>query len=447
MLCAAALVAASLGCQSPAPVNRPIDTWDESVAAASDVMLSSPERSGRVLLALTFSGGGTRAAAFAYGVLQELAETRVRLDGRARRLLDEIDLISSVSGGSFTSAYFGLHGDGIFDDYEEVFLRRNVQRGLVFEVLRPRYWLGILGVDRSQLAARYYDRKIFEGATFANLRRPGAPQIIINATDLSTAGRFPFMPYTFGALCSDLPSYPVADAVTASSAVPIVFPTVRLQSYAGTCGFEPPEWAHAPAAAGERDLRDILRSEIRATNDAMREREFVHLLDGGLSDNLGLANGVAAIAATGDPAQALQSLGYQSLELILVVTVNAEPETERPWNHANKAASPVQVVSGLTGAQMSEHNRLTVKLARAAFGQLAEDLSTPAKPVRFRYVEVSFAEVPDPEERKYLRGIETSFHLSDKKVDRLIEAARQLVRESPELAEALALVNEADADR
>ena len=48
----------------------------------------------------------------------------------------------------------------------------------------------------------------------------------------------------------------------------------------------------------------------------------------------------------------------------------------------------------------------------------------------------------DPEDRNFLRKIETSFNLSDKKVDRLIEAGRRVVRESLELAEALALVDE-----
>jgi NTE family protein len=65
---------------------------------------------------LTFSGGGTRAAALAYGVLETLRDTPIKIDGKTARMLDEVDLISSVSGGSFTSAYYGLHGDGIFEE-------------------------------------------------------------------------------------------------------------------------------------------------------------------------------------------------------------------------------------------------------------------------------------------------------------------------------------------
>ena len=93
--------------------------------------------SGDIGLMLAFSGGGTRAAALAYGVLEELRDTMVVIDGRQRRLLDEIDLVSSVSGGSFTSAYDALYGERIFDDFEGVFLRRNVQHQLIRRLLNP----------------------------------------------------------------------------------------------------------------------------------------------------------------------------------------------------------------------------------------------------------------------------------------------------------------------
>ncbi len=58
-----------------------------------------------LFLLVTFSGGGTRAASFSYGVLEALRDTKVSFGGREFRLLDEIDVISGVSGGSFTAAW------------------------------------------------------------------------------------------------------------------------------------------------------------------------------------------------------------------------------------------------------------------------------------------------------------------------------------------------------
>ena len=69
---------------------------------------------------LSFSGGGTRAAAFSYGVLEELRRTEITVDGQRRRLIDEVDIITGVSGGSFTALAYALHGErlGIGHDAE-----------------------------------------------------------------------------------------------------------------------------------------------------------------------------------------------------------------------------------------------------------------------------------------------------------------------------------------
>ena len=80
---------------------------------------------------LSFSGGGTRAAAFSYGVMKELRDTLVSIEHKERTLLSEVDIISSVSGGSFTSAYYGLFGDQIFDDFKEVFLYKALRNGKI----------------------------------------------------------------------------------------------------------------------------------------------------------------------------------------------------------------------------------------------------------------------------------------------------------------------------
>jgi len=162
------------------------------------------DRSPELLVMLAFSGGGTRAAAFAYGVLKELAATEVATSKGVRPLHHEVDVISSVSGGSFTSAYFGLKGDGIFEDFEERFLRKNIEGHLIWRSLAPRNWFKQMGhkYGRSDIAAEYYSEQVFDGATFADLQRPDAPVLVINATDLVTGVRFPFFRQYFDLICA-----------------------------------------------------------------------------------------------------------------------------------------------------------------------------------------------------------------------------------------------------
>ena len=118
---------------------------------------------------LTFSGGGTRAAAFSYGVLEEMKNTR--LPGLNKTILDEADIISTVSGGSFTGAYYALFGPRIFDDFREKVPLPKYPKELALALLNPANWLRLSSpyFSRIDLAAELYDRTIFEAGTFKSL--------------------------------------------------------------------------------------------------------------------------------------------------------------------------------------------------------------------------------------------------------------------------------------
>ena len=109
-----------------APVNQP----GSSAGLTGKVHLNFEERSAEDddLVGLSFSGGGTRAAAFSFGVLTEMEHTPVR--GGGASMLDRIDFISGVSGGAVTAAYYGLRKRAALDDFRERFLLRNAEEGL-----------------------------------------------------------------------------------------------------------------------------------------------------------------------------------------------------------------------------------------------------------------------------------------------------------------------------
>src|SRR5208283_3815024 len=141
-----------------------------------------PEMDAQNLVVLAFSGGGTRAAAFSYGVLEALRDMEViGPKGGKIRLLDEVDIVTGVSGGSFTALAYGLYGDKLFDLYETSFLKRDVQGELIARFFSPGNWgaLWSEGWGRSEMAAQLYDEILFHGATFADLDR--------GAADLSAA--------------------------------------------------------------------------------------------------------------------------------------------------------------------------------------------------------------------------------------------------------------------
>ena len=99
------LLAFVSGCASYGIVqNKPINDTDTGMSYSLKTWANSKKAEDMIFI-LAFSGGGTRAAAMAYGVLQELRDTPIVIDGQHERLLDRVTHVSSVSGGSFTAAY------------------------------------------------------------------------------------------------------------------------------------------------------------------------------------------------------------------------------------------------------------------------------------------------------------------------------------------------------
>src|SRR6202166_1461337 len=224
-------------------VNSPIAHYDPGTGHQFEKRLQRGEKQDLVVLA--FSGGGTRAAAFSYGALEALRRIEiVTKTGRKIRLLDEVDVITGVSGGSFTALAYGLYGDKLFDEYEARFLKRNVQGELTVRLLNPLNWgaLSSTGWGRSELAAQLYDEILFNGATFADLYRAGGPMIAVSATELTTGSRVVFIPINFDVMCADLGPIRLSRAAAASSAVPVVLSPITINNYGGSCGYREPAW-------------------------------------------------------------------------------------------------------------------------------------------------------------------------------------------------------------
>ena len=120
---------------------------------------------GKNAIALSFSGGGLRAAAFAHGVLKALEETKTPNGD----LLDDLVLISSVSGGSLTAAYYGLYGREGLASFREKVLARDFETDMRLSLLRPENVVRLLGGglnDRKNFVETL-DDQVFDHATFA----------------------------------------------------------------------------------------------------------------------------------------------------------------------------------------------------------------------------------------------------------------------------------------
>jgi NTE family protein len=327
-------------CASRTPGNPPLVKYTPEAGYRFE-RLERGDNSDELFVIVTFSGGGTRAAALAYGVLEALRDTTIEWQGRRVALLDEVDVISSISGGSFPAAYYALRGRQIFDEFPDRFLYRPVQSSLVKLALSPTNWL--------KLAAEFYDREVFQGGTYADvIARNRRPFVILNATDMTTGTQFPLTQDQFDLMCSDLAGVSLARATASSSAFPGGLTPLTFRNYAGTCQYHQPAWVklvaedHASRVNPRRTARAENRLLLAAEGPA---RPYVHLTDGGVADNIGLRGPIEAIASTNHPWSVLQMMNQQRVNKLVVLVVNAatDPATDR-----DKSATVPGLIGTLT---------------------------------------------------------------------------------------------------
>ena len=304
--------------------------------------------------------------------MEALRDVKLKMGGRSRRLLDEVDVINAVSGGSIVAAYYAVHREGLFRDFESRFLKRDVERQIRAEVFANLPRLAQPQFSRGELLAEYFDRELFDGATYSDLARGNMrPYVVINASALATGARFPFTQAQFDLLCSDLGSVSVGRAVAASAALPPFFGAITLDSFAGSCGP-----VSLPGIAAKIDAttptRVVRLEEARTYLDRSR-RPHVHLVDGGLIDNLGLRVAGDFAVEHGGFFELVEALGYRDVSHVVFISVNAETAS----NHAiDQSANTPNFLQTLNALKLpgSAHSSEVAEQLRASFDGWRNDV-------------------------------------------------------------------------
>jgi len=458
-----------LGAACSYPRTPDLSTYDLAAgyrfdSLALDRAESLGTNSDEIFVILAFSGGGTRAASLSYGVLEELERIKFRLDPTTgepcsrrscpdvveRSLLDEVDVISSVSGGSFTAAYFALNGKEILEStspFKEEFLYYPVQRQLAGNLLfKPRSWKW-LG-SRVELAADYH-RSFLGDAEFGDLST--RPYLILNSTDATTGGRFEFTQNQFDLLCADLAKFPLRRAVAASSAFPVLLNSMTIDSYqpAGRrCGYRGPgDWLDNALGSRETNLDRFKRAEeIRGYLD--ESRPHIHLLDGGVADNVGLRAILRSLGSIDGPAEAAgpapnESFGGWSvlrlvnrsvfggrnpqIKKVVVVAVNARTDTEKDWDTKRSGPNSLSLLNVAAGIPIGRLTNESTYLLRQA--EIDHGYNEAGAPELYAF-NLTFENITDPDQRDFFLNLGTNFQLTRFAVDCLVDRGGSLLRES-----------------
>jgi NTE family protein len=406
-------------------------------------MLRDPK--GEILFTAAFSGGGKRSSAFAHGVLRGLRNISVTEAGRTRSLLDELDYISAVSGGSFPAMHYGLYRERSFETFPAEFLYRDINAYIYGTYLLPWNTARLVTTDygTNDRMASVYDDLMFRGATFADLERQGLPLIAVNATDIALGLTFSFTQPYFDLICSDLSRFPVARAVAASNGFPVLFSPITLTSHTANCGgvrpptAAPAEWANNPDELSRRAL--LARTANRYLDPG--SVQYVHLMDGGISDNLAMRSAINGGISLDEKSEAFRRVARQ-VRRVLVLSVDGEAATDPKLARERTVTGLGQIFSAVSGTQIDAYNFETLKLASQELDQLVNALKRArceqgriieghdCADVRGALVHLSLSGIADPQLRARLQAIPTGLTIPDPDVDLLVRSGEQLVQQN-----------------
>ncbi|WHP47330.1 patatin-like phospholipase family protein [Mannheimia bovis] len=386
------------------------------------------------IIVVMFSGGGTRAAALGYGVLEELQKVKVKGTEKGNTLLDNIDITFGVSGGSVLATYFALEGKAIIPKFANNFLKSNFQKDILTEVFSlsnlPR--LSSPQFGRGDLLQERFNLALYKGKKFGDLvRNRKGPFAVISATDMNIGQRLTFTQETFDGLCLNLNDLEIARAVAASSSVPLIFAPLTLNNNGGNCHFSLPK----AFTEQEKVVDGLTTKQIEETEHTLsfyqdsKERPFIHLVDGGLTDNLGLASilDISDLVGIEDMYKRAGELGVKN---VIVINVNAQNEVSSEIDKSPNVPGLKDVVNTIVNVPIDSTTQINLQ----RYSQFSDSWNKYANEqqtkIEMFFVNLGLKELPDGQLKKEVLNIPTSFYLPEKDIDKLRESARILLEQS-----------------
>jgi NTE family protein len=375
------------------------DSWQPDQETKFANPLDACPKTDNNFIGIAISGGGSRASVFSAAVLFEL---------QRYGLLQQVDVISSVSGGSFTAAYYVLSGDDPLTSpptiegsarprWDPGVVFPKLQKNLIAKWVRNSFWiLHILRYwftyyDRTDVMAwivadTLYDTTWFRGRGFQfKDLNPQRPYLILNATNDTEGAEgtkvFCFTRECFDKIQSSIDYYPIAHAVMASAAFPAVFQSVTLKDY------------------------------------SKKEDWYVHLIDGGASDNLGITALEKIVKEKTDP---------HSRKLVIVIDAYKANYGKDPRDPNPRSLLDYYIDSNVIDAYQTLMDELRQGKTDGLQQWLGENNG------KLIHLQFDDLEKGYPELFKTVTGIKTNLKIKKNEAACLKHAARILVQEKME---------------
>jgi NTE family protein len=319
------------------------------------------------------------------------------------------------------------------------FLAVDFQRKLLASTVSPSklYKMTSQWQGRGHLLADALDAQLFNGATFGQLADlTGRPYLIVGATDLSNGSEFDFASDQFSMLCSSIDQVPLSFAVASSSSVPLLFSPLTLQNHADNCPLPYSAPSSDQRGTGSTARAKLVQSEAESL--ALPNRRYLHLVDGAVSDNLGLRRIADYVVQAGGIRAVLQALQVDTTQpvsiprRIVFLSVNSERQAQSGMEKSASVPGTVAVLGALVNGNLGRHSRETGFVFNEAIDHWRAELQADGADVDVHLIEVDLASLADTALRERVLSIPTAFRISDDDRQSLVLAARASLAASSE---------------
>jgi NTE family protein len=269
------------------------------------------------------------------------------------------------------------------------------------------------------------------------------PLVLMNATDMTHGIRVGFTQEAFDIICSDLSRFQVARAAAASSAVPMLLSPLTLRNYAGTCGYKIPEGFEGMLKSRTVSERQFYLANNIAPFLNSETKPYIHLVDGGVADNLGLRAILDRVILKGSVWELIRGTPKENVHKVVLIVVNAETQPDTKWDRSEGIPPLGAMMSSYSSISIERYNEETLALLKESVKLWADEIKTErckgkamsTEPgscgdIQIYVVEVKFDALRDETERMYFKRFPTSFKLAPEKVDQLREVAHRILGES-----------------
>jgi NTE family protein len=417
----------------------------------SDLFSAKPDDDS-LFVVLAFSGGGTRAAALSYGVLEELKQWKTP-DGSSR-LIDHVGLVTSISGGTTTALYWASHGTdglgGLASEYlsndgwdlqndlgvppESAIQRLNSPYFGPSDYAAELWAEHLFHHPQATSLARWAQRSPAKPITFGDLQKSTArPFFLVNATDVATGLQFSFIQEQFDALCANLSEVSISRAMAASGAFPVILSPITFENHRSPIAAEvercpwtyhAPAWATRLANDGTSSMESLWARNLLQP-DKNGKLSYMHLVDGGVADNVGLRPILLALDQPDVPWSFIPQLESKRIKRLAIIVVNAATQDENAVYARENAPGLIQSVLLVSGTPL---DRMTAETRNQLRNRVAE--------LRRVYpgvmsLEVSAENDVSEAERAFFNKMPTTYHLPAADAKKIASMGGEILRCAP----------------